>query len=317
MANSITDVKGIEVGSVEDLNALTGCTVILTGTEGAVCGVDVRGGGPGTRETDLLSPLTAIEKVHAILLSGGSAYGLDAAGGVMNFLEEHGTGHPVGFTVVPIVPAAILFDLGVGDWRVRPDRQMGYLACQKAGVQVREGNVGAGAGATVGKIKGVKYGTKSGLGSWSITLESGLTIGAIAAVNALGDVIDPDQGKIIAGVRGKEGFLGTPQVWEQEKNGILNPRAGTNTTIAVVASNARLDKAGATKVAQMAQNGLVKVINPVHTMFDGDTVFALATGELTADINLVGYLAAEVLSQAILRAVYKAETIQGIKCWKD
>ena len=194
---------------------------------------------------------------------------------------------------------------------------MGYLACQKARVQVREGNVGAGAGATVGKIKGVKYGTKSGLGSWSITLESGLTIGAIAAVNALGDVIDPDQGKIIAGVRGKEGFPGTPQVWEQEKNGILNPRAGTNTTIAVVASNARLDKAGATKVAQMAQNGLVKVINPVHTMFDGDTVFALATGELTADINLVGYLAAEVLSQAILRAVYKAETIQGIKCWKD
>lgn len=317
MANSITDVKGIKVGSVEDLNALTGCTVILTGDKGAVCGVDVRGGGPGTRETDLLSPLAAIERVHAILLSGGSAYGLDAAGGVMNFLEEQGIGHPVGPTVVPIVPAAILFDLGVGDWRVRPDRRMGYLACREAGIQVREGNVGAGAGATVGKVKGVKYATKSGLGSWSITLESGLTVGAIAAVNALGDIIDPDQNKIIAGVRGAEGFPGTPWVWEHEKDGILNPRAGTNTTIAVVASNARLDKAGAAKVAQMAQNGLVKVINPVHTMFDGDTVFALATGEISADINLVGYLAGEVLSRAVLRAAYAAETIQEIKCWQD
>jgi len=318
MAKSITDVKGIKVGSREDLKALTGCTVVLTGPEGAVCGVDVRGSAPGTRETDLLSPVNMIEKVHAVVLSGGSAFGLDAACGVMDFLEERGIGYPVGPTVVPIVPAAVLFDLGVGDYRVRPDRQMGYLACKDAGDEVREGNVGAGAGATVGKIRGYDYCTKSGLGSWSVTLESGLTVGAIVAVNAVGDVIDPSSGKIIAGARkdGGQGFLGTTEALK--KAGIpVRYNKGANTTIGVIACNARLDKSRVNKIAQMAHDGLARVINPVHTMHDGDTIFALATGELTADVDLVGCLAQEVLAEAVLRAVYSAETIQGYRCYKD
>jgi len=318
MAKSITDVKGIKVGSCEDLEALTGCTVVLTGHEGAVCGVDVRGSAPGTRETDLLSPINMIEKVHAVVLSGGSAYGLDSACGVMEFLEEKGIGHQTGPTVVPIVPAAVLFDLEVGDFKVRPDRKMGYLACQKAGCEVCEGNVGAGAGATVGKIKGYKYCTKSGQGSWSKSLDSGLTVGAIVAVNALGDVIDRYSGEIVAGVRRDEGtgFIGTANAWKQ-MGGVIKYRNATNTTIAVIACNAELDKSQATKVAQMAHDGLARVINPVHTMFDGDTIFALATGEVAVDVNVVGYLAQEVLAEAVLRAVYSAQTVQEYRCYKD
>ncbi|MDD3023058.1 MAG: P1 family peptidase [Syntrophomonadaceae bacterium] len=317
MVNSITDVKGIKVGSVEDIEALTGCTVILTGREGAVCGVDVRGSAPGTRETDLLSPLNMVEKVHAIVLSGGSAYGLDAAGGVMEYLESQGIGHPVGHTVVPIVPAAVLFDLGVGDFRVRPDRKMGWQACQQAGLQVQEGNVGAGAGATVGKIRGYKHCTKSGLGSWSISLENGLTVGAIVAVNAFGDVIDPQNGNIIAGVRNDDGtMLGTAQAWQMLK-GVIPFQRATNTTIAIVACNAELDKSRTTKLAQMAHNGLARSINPIHTMCDGDSVFALATGEMAGDVNVIGYLAQEVLAQAVLRAVHAAQSIQGIRACRD
>jgi L-aminopeptidase/D-esterase-like protein len=318
MANSITDVKGITVGSSEDLQALTGCTVILTGKDGAVGGVDVRGSAPGTRETDLLSPLNMVEKVHAVLLSGGSAFGLDAAGGIMKYLEERGIGHPTGPTVVPIVPAAVLFDLAVGDYRVRPDSQMAYQACRNAGLEVREGNAGAGTGATVGKMRGLDYCTKSGLGSWSISLENGLTVGALVAVNAFGDVIDPRNGEITAGVRGDKGrpFIGTAEAWKEIKE--ISPfSAVSNTTIAVVACNAELDKSRVTKVAQMSHDGLARVIKPVHTMCDGDTVFALATGEMAADVNVVGYLAQEALARAVLRAVYAAETIQGIKCCKD
>lgn len=317
MNHSITDINGLTVGSWEDENALTGCTVILTGREGAVCGVDVRGSAPGTRETDALSPLNMVEKVHAVLLTGGSAFGLDAAGGVMDYLEKQGIGHPAGPTVVPIVPAAVLFDLGIGDYRIRPDRRAGYTACLNAGSKVKEGNVGAGMGATVGKIRGYKYCTKSGLGSWSISLDNGLTVGALAAVNAFGDVIDPRKG-IIAGVRYDEGheFMGTKKAWLHLK-GQTTVQAGTNTTLAVVACNGKFDKSKVTKLAQMAHNGLARTINPIHTMYDGDTVFALATGEIAADVNVAGYLAQEALTQAVLRAVNAAATIQGIRCLKD
>lgn len=317
MNHLITDVKGLTVGSWEDEQALTGCTVILTGRQGAVCGVDVRGSAPGTRETDALSPINMIEKVHAILLTGGSAFGLDAAGGVMEFLEEQGIGHPVGPTVVPIVPAAVLFDLGIGNYKIRPDRQAGYKACANAGLELKEGNAGAGMGATVGKIRGYKYCTKSGLGSWSVRLDNGFTVGALAAVNAFGDVIDPQKG-IIAGVRNDEGrgFMGTEKAWLrlQYETAV---QVGTNTTLAVVGCNGEFDKSKVTKIAQMAHNGLARAINPIHTMYDGDTVFALATGEMTADVNVAGYMAQEALTQAVLRAVYAAETVQGIRCLKD
>lgn len=316
MARSITDVNGITVGSWEDEQALTGCSVILTGKDGAVCGVDVRGSAPGTRETDALSPLNMVEKVHAVLLTGGSAFGLDAAGGVMKYLEQQGIGYAVGPGVVPIVPAAVLFDLGVGDYQIRPDHQAGYKACLNSSSMVREGNSGAGMGATVGKIKGYEFCTKGGLGSWSITIDNGLTVGALVAVNALGDIID--QGKIIAGVRNDEGpgFLGTENAWLQMKDQSLG-QIGTNTTIAVVACNGKFDKSKSTKIAQMAHDGLARVINPVHTMSDGDTVFALATGEMAADVNLAGYLAQEALAQAVLRAVQTAESIRGIRCCND
>lgn len=317
MANSITDVQGITVGSCEDMDALTGCTVILTGENGAVCGVDVRGSAPGTRETDGLAPINMIDRVHAILLSGGSAYGLDAAGGVMKYLEEMGIGHRTGSAVVPIVPAAVIFDLAVGSSRVRPDQEMGYRAARGAGTSLSEGNVGAGAGATVGKIRGYEYCTKSGLGSWSVTLESGLTVGAVAAVNAFGDIIN-EQGKIIAGVRDNDGlsFMGTESAWLKNM-AVGGLGIATNTTIAVVACNAKLDKSCMTKVAQMSHDGLARVINPIHTMCDGDTVFALCTGTVAADVSLVGFLAAKVLAQAVLRAVYAAETVQGYRCCRE
>lgn len=317
MANSITDIQGITVGSCEDLEALTGCTVILAGREGAVCGVDVRGSAPGTRETDALAPVNMVEKVHAVLLSGGSAYGLDAAGGVMQYLEELGIGHQTGPAVVPIVPAAVIFDLAVGSCRIRPDKEMGYKAARKAGTNVKEGNVGAGAGATVGKVRGYAHCSKGGLGSWSITLENGLIVGAIVAVNAFGDVVN-EKGEIIAGVRSDAGksFIGTEKAWMNE---LPSQTAGmaSNTTIAVVATNASLDKTAMTKVAQMAHDGLARVINPIHTMSDGDTVFALCTGAMAADVSMVGHWAGKVLAQAVLRAIYVAETIQGYRCWKD
>ncbi|MDR1616390.1 MAG: P1 family peptidase [Syntrophomonadaceae bacterium] len=314
MTIAVTDIRGITVGSCENMRALTGCTVILAGNEGAVCGVDVRGAAPGTRETDLLNPVNMIEKAHAILLSGGSAYGLDAAGGVMRFLEEKGIGYKSGAVIIPIVPGAVIFDLAVGDSRIRPDSEMGYRACQKAGVKIEEGNVGAGTGATVGKIKGYDWCTKSGLGTYAMALENGLIVGAVMAVNALGDVCDR-RGKIIAGVRGDDGceeFPGTVQVWKALK-GKISPAPGSNTTIGVVVCNARLNKNQATKVAQMAHNGMARVINPVHTMFDGDTIFVLATGEKEADVNVVGYMAQEAVAEAIIRSVQKAVSVQGYK----
>ncbi len=301
---TITAVRGIEVGHAQNEQALTGCTVILC-RDSAVAGVDVRGSAPGTRETDLLNPLNLVQQVHAIVLAGGSAFGLDSATGVMRYLEEQQIGFNTGDAKVPIVPAAILYDLSLGQASVRPDSAMGYLAASQASsAPPAEGNVGAGTGASIGKIRGLKYAMKAGLGTWSIDI-NGLVIGALVAVNALGDVIDPKTGKKLAGLRS-----GSTLEW-MKKN---KPRAAvqSNTVIGVIATNAKLDKAEATKVAQMAHDGLAQTIRPAHTMYDGDTIFALATGEQTADVSLVGAFAAEVMAEAIVRAVKLAKSAGGL-----
>lgn len=302
--NSITDVPGIEVGHAQDDEALTGCTVILC-RKGAVAGVDVRGGAPGTRETDLLNPINLVEQVHAILLAGGSAFGLDAATGVMRYLEENKIGLDTGPARVPIVPAAILYDLNTGRADVRPDSAMGYRAAASASsVNRAEGNVGAGTGASVGKMRGMKYAMKSGIGAASIEV-AGVIIGAIVAVNAIGDITDPKTGKTIAGLRSA-----TTLAWM--KRGQTRSAIRSNTVIGVIATNARLTKAQATKVAQMAQDGLAQTIRPAHTLFDGDTIFALSTGNVKADVSTVGAFAAEVMAEAVLRGVRMAASAGGL-----
>ena len=302
--NVITDVRGIEVGHAQDENALTGCTVILC-RQGAVAGVDVRGSAPGTRETDLLNPINLVEKVYAIVLTGGSAYGLDSASGVMHYLEEQNIGYSMGTVKVPIVPAAVLYDLGLGRADVRPDAAMGYRAAAAASSDPpAEGNVGAGTGASVGKIRGMEYAMKAGLGTSTIDI-NGLIIGALVAVNAIGDVIDPGSGMKIAGLRS-----GPTLDWM--KNNLMNSAVESNTVIGAIATNAILTKAQATKVAQMAQDGLAQAIRPAHTMYDGDTIFALATGEVQAETSLVGAFAAEVMAQAVIRAVQTAESAGGL-----
>jgi len=304
LQHAITDVPGIEVGHAQDKDALTGCTVILS-RKGAVAGVDVRGGAPGTRETDLLNPINMVEKVHAVLLAGGSAFGLDAATGVMRYLEEHKIGLDTGPARVPIVPAAILYDLSTGRADIRPDSAMGYLAASSASSdKPAEGNVGAGTGATVGKMRGMKYAMKSGMGTASIDI-NGIIIGAIVAVNAVGDVIDPKTGKVLAGLRS-----GT--TLDLMKKGKTQSAIKSNTVIGVIATNAKLTKAQATKVAQMAQDGLAQTIRPAHTIFDGDTIFALSTGKQKADVSTVGAFAAEVMAEAIVRAVKMAVSVGGI-----
>jgi L-aminopeptidase/D-esterase-like protein len=320
--NTITDISGIEVGQAQDVEALTGCTVVLC-RKGAVAGVDVRGSAPGTRETDLLNPVNLVEKVHAIVLAGGSAFGLDAASGVMRYLEENGIGFDTGAGVVPIVPAAILFDLNIGRGDVRPDAEMGYRAATAASPGVpAEGNAGAGAGASVGKIFGQKSAMKAGIGTASMKV-GGLIVGAIMAVNSFGDVIDPETGQIIAGARstnlgplrlGQEGYFGDTLEIMKTFVGrtVLGFATKANTVVGVVATNARLSKSEATKVAQMAQDGVARTIRPAHTMLDGDTIFALATGEKNTDPSTVGAFAAEVVAQAILRAVKKAAPAGGL-----
>ena len=320
LKNAVTDVRGIEVGHAQDDQALTGCTVILC-RKGAVAGVDVRGGAPGTRETDLLNPINLVEKVHAIVLAGGSAFGLDAATGVMRYLEENKIGFNTGAAKVPIVPSAILYDLNIGRADVRPDSAMGYRAAASASSNApAEGNVGAGTGASVGKMFGLKLGMKSGLGSASMSIGSGIMVGALVAVNAFGDVIDPQTGKIIAGLR--SGKVGPLRIGKKDyfadtltamKNpvgrGVLALAARTNTVIGVVATNAKLTKAQATKVAQMAQDGIARTIRPAHTMLDGDVIFALSTGRRKADVSTVGAYAAEAMTEAILRAVKLAASV--------
>lgn len=317
MNHSITDVAGLRVGHAQDEQALTGCTVILC-EAGAVGGVDVRGGAPGTRETDALHPMHLVQQVHAIVLAGGSAFGLEAAGGVVRYLEERGIGLDVGVARVPIVPAAVLFDLNLGRADVRPDAGMGYQACLNAGDGVpQEGNVGAGCGASVGKIMGMGLAMKSGVGSASIDLGGGLVVGALAAVNAFGDVIDPESGKIVAGARKSPAealeFADTLQVLRAiaGQQGLIFGRQ-ENTVIGVVATNAGLNKEEVNKLAQMAQDGLARTVRPAHTMLDGDTIFALATGKQKADVNIVGAFAAEAFAQAVLRAARAARPAGGL-----
>ncbi|MGF9905138.1 P1 family peptidase [Brevibacillus porteri] len=316
MTGTIVDVPGVCVGHAQNEETLTGCSVIML-EKPSVCGVDVRGSAPGTRETDLLDPVNLVSVVHAICLSGGSAYGLDAATGVMQYLEEQGIGLDVGYGVVPIVPAAVLFDLAVGDYRVRPDRQMGYEAAQAASREtVAQGNVGAGTGASVGKLNGFGNAMKSGLGTASVTLPNGLVIGAIVAVNAVGHVVDPQSGTIIAGPRDEQGTIrDSMEIMRQQAFAPIPP--GTNTTIAVVASNARLSKAEANKVAQMAHDGLARTIRPIHTMYDGDTIFAVATGEVETSVDLVGALSADVLAEAVIQAVKHAEEAGGLPSYRS
>ena len=321
--NAITDVPGIRVGHAQNDEALTGCTVILCG-DGAVGGVDQRGGAPGTRETDLLRPMHLVEKVHAILLTGGSAFGLDAATGVMRYLEAHKLGFNTGVARVPIVPAAVLFDLAIGRADVRPDAAMGYQACvEAADGAMAEGNVGAGAGATVGKIFGMGQAMKSGLGTASLEIGGGVIVGAIAAVNAFGDVIDPNTNQIMAGARsiqhgpikiGSADYFADTLTTLKGLIGrtIVGFTARVNTVIGAVATNAKLNKEEANKVAQMAHDGLARTIRPAHTLLDGDTLFALATGERHADVNIVGAFAAEVMALAIVRAVLTAKSAANL-----
>jgi len=315
MNNAITDVPGIKVGHYSDREAATGCTVILC-EQGAVAGVDVRGSAPGTRETDPLRPMSLVGKAHAILLSGGSAFGLDAAAGVMRYLEERGCGFDVGVAKIPIVPAAIIFDLRLGNSKVRPGPEEGYKACLAAsGGPVAEGCVGAGTGATVGKILGPERMTKSGLGTASQKIGD-ITIGAIVAVNAFGEVVDPETGKVIAGPRDIEqgGFLSTMEIMK----GLSVSPVPTNTVIGVVATDASLHREQVNKVAQMAHDGLARAVRPAHTMVDGDVIFALATGkEGPADVTMLGSIAAEVVATAIVRAVRQAEGLCGVPAARD
>jgi L-aminopeptidase/D-esterase-like protein len=312
------EIQGIRVGHAQDLSAATGCSVIIC-EEGASAGVDVRGGAPGTRETDLLNPVNMIELMHAVILSGGSAFGLDAASGVMQYLEEKSVGFDVGVTKVPIVGSAVLYDLTIGKHNVRPDKAMGYEAClnSEASMKDLQGNVGAGTGATVGKILGQEFSMKGGLGTYALSIGD-LQIGAIVAVNCLGDVIDTKNGEIIAGAlkENKKSFLNTEDFMLSSYSRAHSPFNG-NTTIAVLATNAKLTKAQSNKLASMAHNGYARTMRPAHTMFDGDTIFTLATGKIEADINLLGMLSARVIESAVINAVKSADTLFNIPSFKD
>jgi len=319
MNNSLTAINGIRVGHMTDLDAATGCTVVLC-PPNTVAGVDVRGGAPGTRETSLLDPVRNVQHIHALMLAGGSAFGLAAASGVMQYLEEKGigyltrTGH-----LVPIVPAAIVFDLAVGDGQRRPDHQMGYEACVLASSDpVPQGSVGAGTGCRVGALRGNEFATKGGIGSAVIEIGRGVIVAALVVVNAVGDIL-AENGSILAGLRDDNGaFIGVLPTLRDLINNQLSPLdEATNTVIGVVATNAKLTKVETTKVAQMAHDGLARAVRPAHTMFDGDTFFAIATGEIVSDVNLVGAYGAEVVSQAIRNAVLQATTLGGVRAVQD
>jgi len=319
MKDAITDVPGITVGHAQDIEGGTGCSVIIC-REGAVAGVDVRGSAPCTREVPLLDPVNAVERVHAVYLSGGSGFGLGGAAGVMAYLDENGIGleTAAGLAIVPIVVGASLYDLVVGKLEARPDREMGYGACKNASdTNSEQGNIGAGTGATVGKA-GDPFGLmKGGLGTASLCTGD-LVVGAIVAVNCFGDVIDPATGQIVAGNLNAErnGFTGSAAylVRHPFDDGLFLP---DNTTIGAVATNAKLSKSGATKVAMMAHDGLARAINPVHTMNDGDAVFCMSTGEVQCNLTALGTMAAEVTARAILNAVRAADTLYGIPCCRD
>jgi L-aminopeptidase/D-esterase-like protein len=313
------DIPGFKVGHAQHVEAITGCSVILA-PNGATCGVDQRGGAPGTRETDLCRPMHLISEVHAVLLSGGSAFGLAAADGVMRWLEEHDIGFDTGFARVPLVPTAVLFDLSVGRADIRPDAAMGYNACETAVSETthpQTGNVGAGIGATVGKVMGPQGAMKGGLGQAVVEFQPGLWVGAMIAVNCFGDVVEPLTGQIIAGARRlpDHDFVDTMGQLPQLATGFATPG---NTVIGVVATNATLNKEGANKVAQMAHNGLAKTISPAHTMYDGDTIFTLASGHGgPVDVNLIGAFAVEATALAVVNAIEEAATLAGIVAAAD
>ena len=315
--NCITDVPGIKVGHYTDMEAVTGCTVVLC-EPGAVPGVDVSGAAPGSRETEVVRPGSSVERVHAVVLSGGSAYGLDAAGGAMKCLEERGVGFQTRAGLVPIVPASIIYDLGIGNSKVRPGVREGYQACLAAGEgKVEEGCAGAGTGATVGKCLGMERATKSGLGTASQQLDGGVVVAALMVVNAFGDVVDPRTGQVIAGPRNAEGdgFLSTSGLLKAGR--VAGRPSSPNTVIGVVASNVRLGKEQAGRLARAAQVGIARTIDPCGTEYDGDVVFWLSMGEKSCDMSLLGAAAAEAVSAAVLRAVVRARTTAGIPAAGD
>ena len=320
-SRGLTAVQGLKVGHHTLSERPTGCTVVIA-EQGAVAGVDVRGGAPGTRETDLLSPTALVDRVHAIVLSGGSAFGLDAASGVVKHLEQRGIGFKFSGAVVPIVPAAILFDLGIGDAKIRPGADCGLQAAQHAtDGPVAEGNVGAGAGATVGKMAGRARAMKGGIGSAAIALPNGLVVAALVAVNARGDIIDPATGQVVAGTRTEDGKR-LADVRTLLRSGSLQPPQPEpleHTTIGIVATNATLTKTQATKLAQMAHDGLARTIVPVHTSSDGDAIFSVATGARSGpvDLDTLGALGAEAMAEAVLRAVRAAVSIPGFPAARD
>jgi L-aminopeptidase/D-esterase-like protein len=314
----LTQVPGIRVGHASHAEDCTGCTVVLC-PEATVGGVDVRGSAAGTRELDALSAFHLVPYVHGVLLAGGSAFGLDAAAGVMRYLEEGGIGFDVQVARVPIVPTAILFDLRLGDPRARPDPRMAYAACQQATAgPIQEGSVGAGTGATVGKLFGITQAMKSGLGTSGLWLPGGVIVAALAVVNAFGDVRDPRTGRLLAGARDAPESHRLADTAAAMRRGIVRKSYDAeSTTLAIVATNARLTKVQATKMAQMAQQGLVRTIIPVHTTLDGDLVIGLATGTVEADLNAVGLAAADAVAEAILRAVRNATALGGLPAWAD
>lgn len=313
----IEEIENIKIGSAQNEEAGTGCTVIIC-EKGAPAGLDVRGGGPASRESELLKPMAAAEVIHAVLLSGGSAFGLDAAGGVMEYLEERNIGFDVGITKVPLVCQSCLFDLGVGDYKVRPDKAMGYKACENAEKgNYRDGNYGAGTGATVGKLYGKEFCMKSGIGSYAVQIGE-LKVGAIVAVNSLGDIYDWKNGKKVAGLLGKDKktFLCTEDEVYKSYEVVKNKFVG-NTTIGAVITNGKFQKTQLGKIAGMTHNGYARSIRPVHTTADGDSIYALSVGEVEADQDMVGTLAAQVMSEAILRAVTSAKTAYGFPAVED
>jgi len=311
--DAITAIPGLRVGHWTDRRAATGCTVVLC-EGGAVAAVDVRGGAPGTRETDLLRPGSLVERIHAVLLSGGSAFGLDAAAGMMRYLEEQGVGFPTPAGLVPIVVGAVLYDLSVGRSDVRPDAAAGYAACRAArGGRIAQGNVGAGSGATVGKALGLERAIKGGIGTASERAAGDIVVGALVAVNCLGEVVDPDSGRILAGPRDENGgFVSSLDILRRRPSALSG--GFTNSTIGVVATNARLSREQAYRLAVMAHGGLARAIRPAHTPVDGDALFSLATGATEAPLDPIalGALAARAVERAIMRAVTEAQGLGGV-----
>jgi L-aminopeptidase/D-esterase-like protein len=322
----LTAIPGLKVGHHTLTERPTGCTVVLA-EAGAVAGVDVRGGAPGSVETALLDPFSSAERIHGLVLSGGSTFGLESRTGVMDYLEERKVGIQFGGFTIPLVPGAILFDLRIGDAKIRPGRDCGYAAAKAASdAPVAEGNVGAGAGATIGKLDGPKYAMKAGIGSSEIRLQDGVIVAALVAVNAVGDVVDPSTGKVIAGRRTDDGkglldvrtvLRSRPAMREAQAGG--NGDFALNTTLGIVATNARLTKLQANRVAQIAHNGFARAIVPVHTSNDGDAIFALATGELagTPNVDVIAWAASEAIAEAIVRAVRAATSIPGYPAARD